>query len=71
MFISLLSTCIHDFSNWHALFVFLSITFCSHCGMEWDTVCKPTDHPFLAFLSPGAQEPVHLTPILILSSLGS
>ena len=49
MFISLLSTCIHNFSNLHALFVFLSITFCSHCGMEWDTVCKPTDHPFLAF----------------------
>ena len=35
------------------------VTFCSRCGMEWDTACRPTDDPFWAFLSPGAQEPVH------------
>ena len=40
-------------------FLFFSITFCSRFGMEWDTVCKPTEHPFLA---PGVHEPVHLTP---------
>ena len=27
--------------------------------MKWDTVCRPTDDPFSAFLSPAAQEPVH------------
>ena len=27
--------------------------------MEWNTACRPTDDPFWAFLSPGAQEPVH------------
>ena len=57
MFISLLSTCIQNFSYWHALFVFL-ITFCSRCCMKWDTACRPTDDPFWAFLSPGAQGPV-------------
>ena len=41
MFISLSSTCIQNFSNWHALFVFF-ITFCGRCGMKWDTACKPT-----------------------------
>ena len=25
------------------------ITFCSRCGMEWDTACRPTDDPFRAF----------------------
>ena len=35
------------------------ITFCSRCGMNWDRACRPTDDPFWAFLSPGAQEPVH------------
>ena len=39
----------------HPLFF---ITFCSRCGMNWNTVCRPTDDPFCAFLSPGAQEPV-------------
>ena len=34
-------------------FVFF-ITFCSRCGMVWDTACRPTDDPFWAFLSPGA-----------------
>ena len=27
-------TCIQNFSDWHALFF---ITFCSRCGMKWDT----------------------------------
>ena len=31
------------------------ITFCTRCGMEWDTACRPTDDPFWTFLSPGAQ----------------
>ena len=57
MFISLPSTCIQNFSNWHVLFDFF-IRFCSHCGMKWDTACRPTDDPFWAFLSPSAQEPV-------------
>ena len=35
------------------------IIFCSRCGMKWDRACRPTDDPFWAFLSPGAQEPVH------------
>ena len=39
------------------LVFFFFITFCSRCGMEWDTACRPTDDPFWAFLSPGAQEP--------------
>ena len=34
------------------------ITFCSGWGMNWDTACRPKDDPFLAFLSPGAQDPV-------------
>ena len=55
MFIFLLSTCIQNFSNWHALFDFF-ITFCSRCGTKWDTACRPTYDPFWAFLSPGAQE---------------
>ena len=57
MFISLSSTCVQNFSNWHALFVFF-ITFCTRCGMKWDTACRPTNDPFLAFLLPGAQDPV-------------
>ena len=64
MFISLPSTCIQNFSNWHALFDFF-ITFCSRCGMEWNTACRPTDDPFWAFLSPGAQEPVHPQTIFV------
>ena len=27
--------------------------------MKWDRACRPTDDPFWAMLSPGAQEPVH------------
>ena len=45
MFISLFSTCIQNFSNWHALFF---ITFCSRCCMKWDTACRQTDYPFWA-----------------------
>ena len=30
--------------------------------MKWDTVCRPTDDPFWAFLSPGAQEPCPVHP---------
>ena len=37
MFISVSSTCVQNFSNWHALFVFF-ITFCSRCVLKWDTV---------------------------------
>ena len=48
MFISLSSTCIQNFSSWYALFIFF-ITFCSRCGMERDTACRPTDDPFWAF----------------------
>ena len=33
--------------------------------MKWDTVCRPTDDPFWAFLSPGAQEPVHPQTIFV------
>ena len=32
------------------------ITFCSRCGMKWNTACRPTDDLYEAFLSPGAQE---------------
>ena len=49
MFISLSSTCIQNFSNWNALFVFFFITFCSRCGMNWDTACRLTNDPFWAF----------------------
>ena len=65
MLISLPSTYIQNFSNWHVLFDFLPIFFyqwffiCSRCGMKWDTVCRPTDDPFWVFLSPGTQEQVH------------
>ena len=53
------STCVQNFSNWHALFVlFFFITFCSRRGMNWDTAWRPTNDPFWAFLSPGAQDPV-------------
>ena len=45
MFIFLLSKCIQNFSKWHALLDF-RITFCSRCGMKWDTACRPTDDPF-------------------------
>ena len=64
MFISLFSTCIQNFSYWHAHFVlfcfffFITFSFCSRCCMKWDTACRPTDDPFWAFLSPGAQGPV-------------
>ena len=37
---------------------FFFITFCSRRGMNWDTACRPTNDPFWAFLSPGAQDPV-------------
>ena len=58
MFIFLSSTCIQNFSNWHAFFAyFFLITFCSHCGMVRDTAGRPTDDPISNFLSPGAQEP--------------
>ena len=33
--------------------LFFFITFCSRCGMVWDTACRLTDDPFWAFLSPG------------------
>ena len=49
------STCIQNFSDWHALFIFYFLCFCSHCGMKWDTACRPTNDLFWAFLSPGAQ----------------
>ena len=38
--------------------------------MKWDTACRPTDDPFWAFLSPGAQEAVR-TPNNICLVLGS
>ena len=68
MFISLLRTYFQNFSNWHALFVVVVvffITFCSRCGMVWDTACRPTDDPFWAFLSPGAQEPAETQTIFV------
>ena len=43
-------------------FPFFLITFCSRSSMEWDTACRPTDDPFWAFLSPGAQEQVQPGP---------
>ena len=39
-------------------FLFFFITFCSLCGMNLDTACRPTNDPFWAFLSLGAQDPV-------------
>ena len=70
MFISLSRTYVQNFSNWHALFVlfcffFFFITFCSRCSMVWDTACRPTDDPFWAFLSPGAQEPAEPQTIFV------
>ena len=41
-----------------ACFFCFSITFCSRCRMKWDPAWRPTDDPFWAFLSPGAQGPV-------------
>ena len=48
MFIALSSTCIENFSNQHSFFVFFT-TFCSRCGMEWDTACRATDINFEPF----------------------
>ena len=53
MFITLSGKCIQNLSNWHALFVlfcfvFFFITFCSSCGMEWDTARRPTNDLFWA-----------------------
>ena len=45
-------------SQWLACPFCFFITFCSRCGMKWDTACWPTNDPFWAFLSPGAQDPV-------------
>ena len=45
-------------SQWLACPFCFFITFCSRCGMKWDTACRPTNDPFWAFLSPGAQDPV-------------
>ena len=56
MFIALSSARMQNFSDWHDPFAFF-ITFCSRCGMEWDTAYRATDDPILAFLPPGAQEP--------------
>ena len=58
MLISPSTTCIHNFSNCHALFVFFLTTFCSCCSMEWDTTFRPKDDPFwVFFLSTSAQQP--------------
>ena len=27
-------------------FCFFFITFCSRCGMKWNTACRPTNDPF-------------------------
>ena len=51
--------------QWLACAFWFFITFCSRCGVKWDTVCRPTDDPFWAFLSPGAQEPVHPQTIFV------
>ena len=59
-----------EFQYWHALFVFF-ITFCSRCGLKWDTACRPTDDPFWAFSSPGACAGVSSTPKQYLFSLDS
>ena len=63
MFLSLSSTCIQNFSNWHALFVVVVVVvfFLSHsvAVAAWSGIaCRPTDDPFWAFLSPAAQKPV-------------
>ena len=56
MFISLSRTYIQNFSNWHALFVFLShsVAVAAWCGTRH--VDQQMTH-FELFLSPGAQEP--------------
>ena len=71
MFISLSSTCIQNFSNWHVLFVFLSHSVYSRWGMNWDTACRPKNDPFWAFLSHGAQDPVQPPNKICVVSLGS
>ena len=42
----LLSTCIQNFSNWHALFVFFLSNSVAAGGMKWETACRPSDDPF-------------------------
>ena len=44
-----ISTCIQNFSNGHALFVFVFCCFGSRCGMKWDTACRPTNDLFWTF----------------------
>ena len=51
--------------QWLACTFWFFITLCSRCGVKWDTVCRPTDDPFWAFLSPGAQESVHPQTIFV------
>ena len=57
MFISLSSTCIQNFSNWHALFVYLShaVAVAAWSGIQR---VDPQMIHFELFLSPGAQDPV-------------
>ena len=58
-----------EFQQLACLFWFF-ITFCSCCGLKWDTACRPANDPFWAFLSPGAQELIQ-SPNQYLFSLGS
>ena len=63
MFIFLSSTCLQNFSNWHALFVFLlhSVAAAAWSGITF----SPADDPFWAFLSLDAQQPVQPQTIFV------
>ena len=63
MFIFLSSTCLQNFSDWHALFVFLlhSVAAAAWSGIMF----SPADDPFWAFLSPDAQQPVQPQTIFV------
>ena len=63
MFIFLSSTCLQNFSDWHALFVFLLH---SVAAAAWSEITfSPADDPFWAFLSPDAQQPVQPQTIFV------
>ena len=62
MFISLSSTCIQNFSNWHALFVLFFFLSHAVAVAAWSGIqlVAPQMIHLELFLSPGVQEPVQL-----------
>ena len=58
VYFSIDTWCIQNFSNWHALFVFLSFSIAVAASSGIQCVDPQMIHWFWAFLSLGAQEPV-------------